>query len=364
MRTGGAALSLRGVSKAYGSVTAVAGVSCEIGPGELVTLLGPSGSGKSTLLMTIAGFVTPDQGEILLNGGSVLGLPPYRRNIGVVFQQYALFPHLTAFQNVAYPLAVRGVPGPARVRAVREALELVKLTGLEARYPRQLSGGQQQRVALARALVFRPAILLMDEPLGALDRKLRAEMQLEIRSIQKRLAITTVYVTHDQEEALTISDRIAVMHQGRFVQVGSPVELYDHPGTTFVADFLGESNLLRGEVLAVEAGVMTVKTVGGLVTRATSRGHFRRGDPVILALRPERVRLRGEGEGNAYRAAVDQVIYLGAALRLVLRLNGETLVVSVSRQGSEDLPRAGEPVTVGWQVDAPIVIRAEETDKP
>jgi spermidine/putrescine ABC transporter ATP-binding subunit len=355
-----AALELRAVSKAYGTTVAVEAVSCEIRPGELLTLLGPSGSGKSTLLMTIAGFVRPDRGDILLNGRAMLGLPPYRRNIGVVFQQYALFPHLTAFGNIAYPLAVRRVPATERTRAVREALELVKMTGLDARYPRELSGGQQQRVALARALVFRPSILLMDEPLGALDRKLRAEMQLEIRGIQERLGITTVYVTHDQEEALTLSDRIAVMHQGRIVQLGTPMELYDRPESAFVADFLGESNLLRGEVLGVEGGLASIKTAGGLLMRVASAGAARPGEAIVTALRPERVRVEAEDEtANSYRAVVEQVIYLGAALRLRLRLNGEAMVASVVRSVAGVAPRPGDTVRVGWSAEAPVVLRPE-----
>jgi len=220
------ALSVTGLGKAYGDSIAVEHVDLDVRAGELVTLLGPSGSGKTTLLMSIAGFAEPDTGCITLDGRDITTLAPHRRGIGVVFQQYALFPHLTIAENVAYPLAVRRVPPAQRKAAVTEALQLVRLEMLASRRPAQLSGGQQQRVALARALVFRPPVLLMDEPLGALDRKLRAEMQLEIRNIQRSLGITTVYVTHDQEEALVISDRIAVMHRGRIEQIDTPEFVY------------------------------------------------------------------------------------------------------------------------------------------
>lgn len=350
-------LSLREVSKAYGQTVAVDTVSLEIQPGEFLTLLGPSGSGKTTLLMMIAGFISPHTGDILLDGQSILKLPPYKRNIGVVFQHYALFPHLTAYENVAYPLRVRGISAAERNSAVRKVLDLVKLTGLEGRYPKELSGGQQQRVALARALVFRPPILLMDEPLGALDRKLRSEMQLEIKRIQRQLGITTIYVTHDQEEALTISDRIAIMHHGHIAQLGLPVELYERPTSAFVVEFLGESNLLCGEVLNVEDDVIVVKTSGGLVIQVRSREQFKSGDRVIVALRPERAVLgRDEVGANQFRGAVEEVIYLGASLRIFVRLGGELVIVTTNRYAVPTIPRGGSEVVVGWDLDAPILL--------
>jgi spermidine/putrescine ABC transporter ATP-binding subunit len=353
-------LSLRGVSKVYGATRAVAGVDLDIAGGELLTLLGPSGSGKTTLLMAIAGFVEPDIGDILLQGRSLRGVPPYHRNIGVVFQQYALFPHLTVAQNIEYPLAIRGVPRAERRRSVTEALELVRLFGLGDRYPKQLSGGQQQRVALARALVFRPPILLMDEPLGALDRKLRAQMQLEIRAIQQQLGITTVYVTHDQEEALTLSDRIAVMQDGRIAQLGTPLDVYERPRTPFVADFLGESNLLRGTVVAGDGGELVVRTEDGLMLEATFREGFRAGDPVLVLLRPEQIQVSpGHDAAPGHPGAVESRAYLGAMLRLVVRVGTQQLLVTANPR---DLPEAvgcGKAVTVRWEPGVPVLLRPD-----
>ena len=351
---------LASIAKHYAAVRAVDDVSLEIRPGELLTLLGPSGSGKSTLLMIIAGFVQPDAGDVLLNGHSILDLPPHKRNIGIVFQQYSLFPHLSVLDNTAYALKVRGVPRAERERAAAEALALVKLAGFEGRRPSQLSGGQQQRVALARALVFKPPILLMDEPLGALDRKLRAEMQLEIRGIQRQLGITTVYVTHDQEEALTISDRIAVIHDGRIAQLGSPVEMYERPASPFVADFLGESNLLPGKVASAANGAVVVRTAGGLDIRAVDDGRFRPGDDVVAALRPERIAVGARAAASArHGGSVEQLIYLGASLRLLVRLGGDRLVASVNRHALDFEPVVGAEVQVGWDLGAPILLHPD-----
>ena len=243
----GASVSLAGLEKRYDRVNAVAGVSLDIRSGEFLTLLGPSGSGKTTTLMMIAGFETPTAGDIAIDGKSVVGMPPYRRNIGMVFQNYALFPHLTVAENIGFPLKQRGVAKAERAKLVGEALELVHLPGYGERYPRQLSGGQQQRVALARAIVFQPRLLLMDEPLGALDKQLRENLQLEMRRLHADLGITFIYVTHDQEEALTMSDRIAVMNEGLVAQVGSPEDLYDRPCNRFVANFIGEFELPAGD---------------------------------------------------------------------------------------------------------------------
>ena len=348
---------LAGLSKHYAPVRALDNVSLEIHPGELLTLLGPSGSGKSTLLMIVAGFVQPDAGDVLLDGRSILDLPPHKRNIGIVFQQYSLFPHLSVMDNTAYALKVRGVPRAERERAAAEALTLVKLAGFAGRKPSQLSGGQQQRVALARALVFTPPILLMDEPLGALDRKLRAEMQLEIRSLQRQLGITTLYVTHDQEEALTISDRIAVIHDGRIAQIGSPVEMYERPASPFVADFLGESNLLRGKVSSAGNGAVVVRTAGGLDVRAVDDNRFRLGDEVVAALRPERITVNSRAAASAGQGgSVEQLIYLGASLRLLIRLNGDRLVATVNRHALDFEPTVGAEVQVGWDLGAPILL--------
>src|SRR5207249_1438913 len=247
------AVELRQLSKSFGPVRAVDGVTLGLARGELLTILGPSGSGKTTTLRMIAGFTQPSSGAVLLDGKDITGLPAHRRDIGLVFQNYALFPHLTAGQNVAFPLQMRKISASEVRRRVAEAFALVGLKGLEERHPRELSGGQQQRVALARALVFRPRLLLMDEPLGALDRKLREQMQLEIKHLQKTLGITVIYVTHDQEEALFMSDRVAVTNAGTIVQIGTPVDLYNRPADRFVADFIGESNFLSGTVQATDA---------------------------------------------------------------------------------------------------------------
>jgi ABC-type Fe3+/spermidine/putrescine transport system ATPase subunit len=236
----GAEVVLAGLTRYYGETAAVREVSLAVGAGEFVTLLGPSGSGKTTTLMIVAGFVEPSAGDVRIGGRSVLGLPPHRRNLGVVFQSYALFPHMPVFDNVAFPLRMRRVDRTETRRRVAAALDMVQLGALAERRIHQLSGGQQQRVALARALVFEPPVLLMDEPLGALDRKLREQMQLEIKRLQRALGLTAIYVTHDQEEALLLSDRVAIMHEGAIHQVGAPAEVYERPATAFVADFVGE----------------------------------------------------------------------------------------------------------------------------
>src|SRR5215472_4631866 len=246
-----AGLALRSIRKAFGPVVALDGIDLEVKSGDLLTILGPSGSGKTTLLKIVAGFELPEEGDVLLGGEDMTFTAPARRNVGMVFQNYALFPHMDVRHNIAFPLEVRRLPHAEIDRRVRTALELVDLKGFEQRFPRQLSGGQQQRVALARAIVFDPQLLLLDEPFGALDRKLREAMQLEIRRLQRHLGLATVFITHDQEEALILSDRIAVMDHGRIQQVGLPRELYERPANAFVADFVGESNLLFGRIAAV-----------------------------------------------------------------------------------------------------------------
>ena len=247
-RSAGSSLELRDLAKRYAAVAAVKNLSLQVEPGEFVSLLGPSGSGKTTTLMLIAGFIEPDRGHVLLDGVDITTLPPHRRNIGTVYQNYALFPHMSVAKNVAFPLEMRGLAREEIRRLVSRALDMVQLADRGGHYPRQLSGGQQQRVALARALVFEPPLLLMDEPLGALDKKLRGEMQHEIKSIQRRLGITTIYVTHDQEEALSMSDRVVVMRGGRIEQAASPTALYDRPANGFVAEFIGAANLLHASV--------------------------------------------------------------------------------------------------------------------
>ncbi len=286
----GAPIELRGIVKRYGAMTAVDAVSLAIAAGEFVSFLGPSGSGKTTTLLMIAGFVAPNAGAILLGGADITRLPPYRRNIGMVYQSYALFPHMTVARNIAFPLRMRGMRKAEIRRRTERVLGLVRLEGFEDRLPNQLSGGQQQRVALARALVFEPPLLLMDEPLGALDKKLREELQVEIKRIQREIRSTVVYVTHDQEEALSMSDRVVVMNRGRIEQVGSPSELYERPRTRFVADFLGAANFLEAEIIRRD-GTALLRTRNGTLLEATLPEGAVFGGSALVAIRPERVRL-------------------------------------------------------------------------
>ena len=272
----GAAVVLERLHKSFGPVIAVEDLDLAIEPGEFITLLGPSGSGKTTTLMMIAGFDYPTSGEIYIDGQPIVGVPPHRRDLGMVFQNYALFPHMTVAENIGFALKQRRVSKAETARSVAESLEIVRLRGYEGRYPRQLSGGQQQRVALARAIIFKPRALLMDEPLSALDKQLREELQLEIKRLHRQLGITFIYVTHDQREALILSDRVAVMNAGRIEQVGSPSDLYDRPANRFVASFVGESNFLAGTVVATENGVATV-SVGAVTVRARSRASLAAG---------------------------------------------------------------------------------------
>ncbi|OZI60707.1 ABC transporter ATP-binding protein [Bordetella genomosp. 11] len=350
----GAGLSLRAVHKQYGASTVVRDVDMEIQPGEFVTLLGASGSGKTTTLMMIAGFTDPTSGEILIDGKSMNGMAPAQRNLGVVFQNYSLFPHLTVRQNIAFPLEMRGVGRAERERLVRQALDMVHLPDKAGSYPRQLSGGQQQRVALARALVFGPRVLLMDEPLGALDKKLREHMQLEIKRIQNELGATVVYVTHDQEEALTMSDRIAVMQHGRIVQIGSPSDLYDRPATRWVADFVGLSNFIETRVLEVGAdGIAIVRLPDGSTASVPGTPSLRAGTDATLVLRPEKLRVATPGAPggleNRLPANVADLIYLGhATRRLVRTADGATLQVQEANRHGAPLFEPGQQVEVQW----------------
>jgi putative spermidine/putrescine transport system ATP-binding protein len=343
----GAALDLKRLVKRYGDTAAVDDVSLNIPPGEFVTLLGPSGSGKTTTLNMIAGFVDVDGGEIMLDGHPIVDLPSHKRDIGVVFQHYALFPHMTAAENVAFPLKRRKVAKDERERRVRQALELVRLGDFADRYPRQLSGGQQQRVALARALVFEPRVLLMDEPLGALDKKLREWLQLEFKRIHSELGITFIYVTHDQEEALVLSDRIAVFNEGRIEQVGTADELYESPQTLFVAEFIGESNVFAGRV---EHRGDTHSLVGDGYDLRACDANVPHGSSGVLVVRPERFTVRRNGNRpgdnhNVLRGRVRQVIYLGSSRKIEVDLpDGRSLVV-------REPVSAGDPVSSGDEVE-------------
>jgi putative spermidine/putrescine transport system ATP-binding protein len=338
-------LALEGVSKSYGAQIAVDSLDLTLRAGEFLTLLGPSGSGKTTTLMMVAGLQQPDSGTIRLNGASVADLPPYRRDIGMVFQHYALFPHMTVRRNVGFPLEMRRLPKREIAKLVDEALELVRLPGLGDRLPKELSGGQQQRVALARALVYRPALLLMDEPLGALDRKLREQLQLEIKRVHRERGISVLYVTHDQEEALTMSDRIAVFNKGRIEQIGTPEELYDRPRTRFVASFIGDTNLIAGQVGAAADGTCTVETPAGRV-KASVGQPIAAGTSVVVAVRPERMVLAADGEGLA--GVVTDVIFVGTARKYAVRLTDGTECFVLRQVGQPPIAGAGASVKLSW----------------
>jgi spermidine/putrescine transport system ATP-binding protein len=349
---GATILELRQVTKRFGAFAAVDGLSLAIAAGEFLTLLGASGSGKTTTLRMIAGFELPTAGQILMGGAPITDLPPFKRDINTVFQHYALFPHMSVRQNVEYGLRMRGVSPAERSRQVDCALEMVQLATLGARAPRQLSGGQQQRVALARALVNRPRVLLLDEPLGALDLKLRKEMQLELKHLQTELGITFVYVTHDQEEALTMSDRIVLMRQGRIAQIGAPRDLYDRPASRYVADFIGETNLLPG-VVAESGDGMVVLRAGGTSLRALSDAPLAPGAEAWLAVRPEAIELTdsaGTPEGwNRVAGTVREAVYAGSVLRVHVALDsGQRLVAHVT--SSTGVP-IGAEVGLAWPVE-------------
>jgi putative spermidine/putrescine transport system ATP-binding protein len=353
-----------GVRKTYGASgpAAVIGLDLDIARGELLTLLGPSGSGKTTTLMMLAGFEMPSAGRILLEGRDIAHTAPHRRGIGVVFQSYALFPHMNVAENVGFPLSVRGIGRAEREARVLKALAMVRLEGYADRRPVQLSGGQQQRVALARALVFEPPIVLLDEPLGALDKALREEMQLEIRHIHQRLGVTMMYVTHDQAEALTLSDRIAVFEGGRIRQVADPKRLYDRPADAFVAGFVGENNLLPGVIEARDDEDCTVRLACGPVVAAQAADCGGSGEACLVAIRPERVAVAGVaaadlGEG-ALPATLQEAIFLGdhVRLRLVLGDGGEILAKRPAGGGA--LPEPGGPAAIAWPEGAAVAYRA------
>ncbi len=349
----GAALRLSGLEKHFAGVGAVRGISLDIRSGEFLTLLGPSGSGKTTTLMMIAGFERPSAGDISVDGRSVVAVPPNRRNFGMVFQNYALFPHLTVAENVGFPLKQRGVGRRERAQTVGEVLEVVRLAGYGGRYPRQLSGGQQQRVALARAIVFRPRLLLMDEPLGALDKQLREGLQLELRRLHAELGITFIYVTHDQGEALTMSDRIAVVNEGVVAQLGSPEDLYERPGSRFVAAFIGESNFLAGTLRGFEGG-RAVVAFGEGVLLANAAAQPASGDAVTLTMRPERIhfadsRLADPAMENRLRATVTETVFAGDCCRYQCRAAGGEMFAVKETVGVGSRRRvAGEVVDLAW----------------
>jgi spermidine/putrescine ABC transporter ATP-binding subunit len=338
--------------KKYDAVAALDGVTMTFRDGEFFGLLGPSGSGKTTLLRAIAGFVTLDRGQVLIDGQDVGGVPVHARNIGMVFQNYALFPHMSVAENVAFGLEVRGRAREEVAQRVKEALAIVRLGGLELRKPKQLSGGQQQRVALARALVTRPKVLLLDEPLGALDKHLRQEMQVELRRIQRQVGITTIFVTHDQEEALTLSDRIAIFDAGRIIQEGAPMAVYERPVTKFAAGFLGEANFLQGRVTVVDAGGLAriVLDIGGEASCRLSSGQA--GQTVLLALRPEKITLATGGQAgvNALRGKVLDVVFSGNSTTYRIAV-GEQVMTMFRQNLAQGTVAPGTDAVLSWSPD-------------
>lgn len=349
-------IELVNVTKQFGDTRAVDDLTLQVERGKFYSFLGPSGCGKTTTLRMIAGFEDPTRGQIRIAGANVEGLPPYKRNVNTVFQHYALFPHMTVADNVAYGLKQKKVAPDEIKRRVGQALEMVRLTGREKSYPKQMSGGQQQRVALARALVNRPQVLLLDEPLGALDLKLRKAMQLELKLLQSQVGITFIYVTHDQEEALTMSDYIAVMNAGKVLQLDTPEMIYERPASKFVADFIGESNFVEGQVKSQEGSRVTITSpgLGNLVAQSDKK--WNAGTRAITAVRPERIllsRVSLQGMVNEFEARVETIVYSGPTTSYQIRVNRDTLLtVREANVGTDKVAsdlRQGETVWVHWE---------------
>jgi putative spermidine/putrescine transport system ATP-binding protein len=353
-------IRLEKIKKVFDShVVAVDDVSLDIREGEFFSLLGPSGCGKTTTLRLIAGFEEPTEGTVYIRGRDVTRIPPHKRDTGMVFQNYALFPHRSIFDNVAFGLRMRRLPKEAIKKKVNDALKLVEMEGLGDRRPSQLSGGQQQRVALARAIVIEPTVLLCDEPLGALDKKLRQQMQFELKKLQKKIGVTLVYVTHDQEEALTMSDRIAVMHRGRVIQMGFPLQIYNHPQTKFVSNFIGDSNLFEGSVEKMDNGLAHVVTTDPI--RLVTRGNdVAPGDRLTIAVRPEKARLliTGETAGNSYSGSVESANFMGVSILYRIALpSGRLVFVIEPNDGNKPIFAPGQEVRVGWEAADCLILK-------
>lgn len=355
----GAKVEIRSLTKHFGSVKAVDNLTFTAEPGSFVTLLGPSGSGKTTTLNIIAGFESPTAGEVLLGSGAITAVPTYKRNIGMVFQNYALFPHMTVAQNIAYPLQMRRV-GKSRInQMVHAAMQMIQLEGFEDRYPKQLSGGQQQRVAIARALVFKPPLLLMDEPLGALDKKLREQMQIEIKRIQNRTGITVIYVTHDQEEALVMSDQIVILNNGRLQQMGSPTEIYDRPRNRFVADFIGETNLFDAEIRKENNHLIIA--LSGLDARFEASPEMALGPgKIAVSIRPEMLWLEHpKGSPSGIQGKIEEMIYVGESTKFIVRTLDKQVLVRQPKRTDTGAFNKGDPVTVQFSLAAVVFIESE-----
>ena len=355
-------IEVKDVAKRYGSSVAVSNVSFGVEQGHVLSLLGPSGCGKTTVMRMIAGLIQPDTGSIIIKGKPVNTIPVHKRNVGMLFQNYALFPHLDVVHNVAFGPEMRGHSKPDALKKAAQALATVHLDGLGNRYPHQLSGGQQQRVALARALVIEPSVLLLDEPFGALDKKLRENMQIEMRQLQRRLGITTLMVTHDQDEALTLSDRIAVMHDGRIEQLGTPTEIYERPVSRFVASFIGTSNFFSGKVTGKHDGGFVVETCDGV--RLGLNGIPPAKNEVTVALRPEGIQisaLNGDAPTNGFRTTVEQIIYRGLNTQYLLRRQGDEPLIVVKQNEAGSDPAAGlergSSVIASWAPERNLIVR-------
>jgi len=342
-------LQLTQINKIFSDIPAVENFNLEVEPGEFISFLGPSGCGKTTTLRMVAGFELPTSGKITISDQDLTYVPPNKRNVGMVFQSYALFPNMTVAENIGYGLKVTGKPKAEIKQRVNEMLALIHLESFEMRYPGQLSGGQQQRVALARALAIHPQVLLLDEPLSALDAKIRVELRQEIRRIQQQLGITTIYVTHDQEEALSLSDRVVVMSQGRIEQVGTPAEIYSYPETEFVAKFVGQINLLAVDIVNPPNGLVKV---GQQAVRTSRAVNFPEGNPLRLAIRPEELN-PGHVEGaNNLTGKVDAITYLGSIVRLRINIEGNLVLMDMFNERKLHLPVVGDPFELNFDADA------------
>lgn len=360
MAEGAASFTLAGLNKNYGAATALHPTDLTIEPGEYLVLLGPSGSGKTTLLMALAGFVRPTTGDIFRGDEPITNVSPEKRGFGVVFQGYALFPHLSVTENVAFPLRVRGEDSNEIERRARQTIELMRLGDFATRLPKQLSGGQQQRVALARALVFNPSLLLLDEPMSALDRKLKEELQGELKELHQKVGTTFVHITHDQEEAMSLADRIAVMQDGRIVQIGAPMEIYRHPQSRFVASFIGKSNFIEATVLSQDAGEIKVQIDGRGPMTATAGHPCREGETVTLAVRPENVLVSQAAEGQAGESTligqVGSTLFLGEYFSVEIHIERVGRIVA-HIDSTGQVPQAGAIVRVSWNPAYGVAIR-------